>query len=377
MRYTDVTVTGDGQHTVVATATDRAGNTSAAASLGVRIDRVAPVSTGTLDEAERTVRLAATDATSGLARIEYAIGAGGAWTPYRTPVQALGSQRQQVFFRATDRAGNVETSRSVVIPADITGPVSGNVAALGTATASYTAGWNAVGALNDGLDPNNPSQAQIWGTWSGTRPAAQWAQYTWPRPIRLTGAEIKFWRDQPQGTGEGVAEPQTWVLQYWDGAAWRNVENPSAYGTSSTAFNTVTFAPVTTDRLRATLSASGNGTTFSAVAATEWRVFADDPGVGPRVPVTVAAETSCLGRAGLVGVSVTNDHDGPADLRIETAYGVRTFRDVAPGGVVEQTLATRTAEVPAGAVTVEATGIVDGAEVTSREYGEYTAATCG
>ncbi len=378
VRYTDVTVTGDGQHTVVATATDRAGNESDDASLAVRIDRVAPASTGTVDGARRSVTISATDATSGLARIEYAIDTGGVWTPYEgRPVKAPDTQRHQVFFRATDVAGNVETTRSAVLPADISGPLTGNVAPLGTAAASYTAGWNAVGALNDGLDPANPSQAQLWGTWSGTRPASQWAQYTWARPIRLTSAEIKFWRDQPKGTGDGVAEPDAWVLQYWDGAAWVDVAEPSGYGTSTTAFNTVTFAPVTTDRLRATLAANGNGTTFSAVAATEWRVFADDPGVGPVVPVTVQAETRCLGRTGFIAVRVTNDHDAPIDVRIETPYGIRSFRDVEPGRVVSQSLAARTAQIPAGEVTVEATGTVEGEQVTSEVVAAYQGTTCG
>lgn len=376
VRSTDVTVSGDGEHTVVARATDRAGNTSDDASIGVRIDRVAPVSTATVDEAHRTVTVSSSDATSGLARVEYAIGAGGPWRTYDGPIQAPDALRHQVFFRATDAAGNVETARSAVIPADISGPLTGNIAPLGTAAASYTAGWNSVGALNDGLDPVNPSQAQIWGTWSGTRPATQWIQYTWSRPIRLTGAEIKFWRDQPQGTGEGVAEPRSWVLQYWDGDGWADVENPSGYGTSSTTFNTVTFTPVTTDRLRATIAASGNGTAYSAVAATEWRVFADDPGAGPRVPVTTEAETRCLGRTGFVSVRVSNDHDGPIDVRIETGYGIRRFRDVAPGRVVHQSLAARTSDVPAGAVTVEATGTVDGDEVTSEVVAEYDAVSC-
>ncbi|WP_116948090.1 family 43 glycosylhydrolase [Jiangella endophytica] len=377
VRYTDITVTGDGEHTVVARVTDRAGNTSQDARLAVRIDRAAPVSTGTVDEAARTVTVTAADATSGVAEVEYAIGAGGEWRPYDGPVAAPDTQRHQVFFRATDAAGNVETAKSAVIAADISGPLTGNVAPLGTATASYTAGWNAVTALNDGLDPAGPSQAQIWGTWSGTRPAGQWIQYTWSRPIRLTGAEIKFWRDQPKGTGDGVAEPDAWVLQYWDGAAWRDVADPSGYGTSSTAFNTVTFAPVTTDRLRATIAANGNGTTFSAVAATEWRVFADDPGVRPAVPVTVEAEPRCLGRTGFVAVRVTNDHDGPVDVRVETAYGTRTFRDVAPGQAAYQSFAARTAQVPAGEVTVRTTGTVDGEEVTSEAVAAYQAATCG
>ncbi|MFD0525906.1 OmpL47-type beta-barrel domain-containing protein [Paractinoplanes durhamensis] len=225
VRYADVTVTGDGQHTVTATATDRAGNRSAAASLPVKIDAAVPVSTGTV--ADRAVTVTATDATSGVARIEYAIDT-GAWAAYAGPIAAPDASKHTVSFRATDNAGNLETARTATIPADLSAPLSGNVGPIAVPTASYTAGWNSVGALNDNADVANPGQAQIWGTWSGTRPATQWIQYDWARPIRFTGAELKFWRDSAKGTGDGVAEPDGWKLQYWDGAAWQDVLSPRA-----------------------------------------------------------------------------------------------------------------------------------------------------
>ncbi|MEV0154289.1 family 43 glycosylhydrolase [Micromonospora sp. NPDC050686] len=279
VRYVDVTVSGDGQHTVTATATDRAGNPSTPASLTVRIDATAPVSTASVDGDTRAVTVSASDATSGAAGIEYSVDT-GAWTTYRGPIAAPDAGKHTVSFRAIDRAGNVETAKTVTVPADLSGPLTGNIGPVGTPTASYTAGWNSVTALNDNTDPANPSQAQIWGTWSGDRPATQWVQYDWSRPVRLAGTELKFWRDSNRGTGDGVAQPDGWVLQYWDeaGAGWRDVTGPSAYGTSTTAFNNVTFDPVTTRRVRATIRANGNGTTYSAVAITEWRVFADDPG---------------------------------------------------------------------------------------------------
>ena len=74
----------------------------------------------------------------------------------------------------------------------------------------------------------------------------------------------------------------------------------SGYGTSTTAFNTVTFDPVTTPRVRATIQANGNGDTYSAVAITEWRVFADDPGTQPaEVPVTVTVAAAVPRRQGV------------------------------------------------------------------------------
>ncbi|WP_341483391.1 OmpL47-type beta-barrel domain-containing protein [Micromonospora cathayae] len=366
VRSVDVTVTGDGRHTVTATATDRAGNVSAPADLAVRVDATAPVSAATVSATTRAVTVTASDATSGVARIEYAVGT-GAWTTYTGPVPAPDANRHTVSFRALDAAGNVETARTVTVPADLSGPLTGNIGPIGTPTASYTAGWNSVGALNDNADPASPSQAQLWGTWSGTRPATQWIQYDWARPVRITGTELKFWRDANQGTGEGVAAPDGWVLQYWDetGAVWRDVTGASGYGTSTTAFNTVTFDPVSTPRVRATIRANGNGTSYSAVAVTEWRVHADDPGVQAQLPVTVTVQTRCLAGRAYVAVQARNDHDTPVDLTLTTGYGERTFAKVAPGANAYQSFATRTASVPAGQVTVRATGTLAGTDVTS------------
>jgi hypothetical protein len=377
VRYADVDVAGDGQHTVTATATDRAGNESAPATLAVRIDATAPASAATVSPG-RAVRVTASDATSGVAGIEYALGT-GAWTAYTGAVAAPDTGRHTVSFRAVDVAGNLETARTVTIPADISGPLTGNIAPIGTPTASYTAGWNSVTALNDGADPTNPSQAQLWGTWSGNRPASQWIQYDWARPVRITGTELKFWRDAEQGSGDGVAEPDGWVLQYWDeaGAAWRDVTGASAYGTSTTAFNDVTFDPVTTPRVRATIQANGNGTTFSAVAVTEWRVFADDPGTQPaKVPVTVTVQPRCLAGNAYVAVQARNDHDAPAAIVLRTPYGERSFPSVAPDANAYQSFATRAGSVAAGSVTVRATGSVDGEEVTTVYTVEHPGVAC-
>ncbi|MFJ4231684.1 OmpL47-type beta-barrel domain-containing protein [Cellulosimicrobium cellulans] len=325
--------------------------------------------------------VAATDATSGVARVEYAIGT-GSWRTYDGPVAAPDTSQHRVSFRAVDAAGNAETPKVVTIPADISGPLTGNVAPIATVSASYTAGWNSVGALHDDADPANPSQAQIWGTWSGTRPATQWVRYDWSRPVRLTGAELKFWRDSEPGTGDGVVRPDSWVLEYWDDAAqsWAPVANASGYGTSTTAFNTVTFDPVITSRLRATFSANGNGSTYSAVAVTEWRAFADDPGTGgpePELPVTVTAQARCLAGKAYVAVVATHGHDAPVDLVLETPNGSRSFPAVAPGKSAYQSFAVRAAAVEAGTVVVRATSTVDGVEVTTETEAEHAALGCG
>ncbi|GAA1647382.1 family 43 glycosylhydrolase [Actinoplanes couchii] len=365
VRSADIPVTGEGRHTVVVTAADRAGNISDISDLSIQVDTVAPTSTASVTD--RKVTVTGADATSGLARSEYAIG-GGDWTAYTGPVGAPDAGRHVVSYRAVDNAGNTSAAGSVVIPADLSAPLTGNVGPIGAATASYTAGWNSVTALNDDSDPVSPGQAQIWGTWSGTRPATQWIQYDWSRPIRLTSAEIRFWRDSAAGTGDGVAEPDSWKLQSWDGTAWQDVTGASAYGTSSTAFNRVTFDPVVTSRLRAVLSANGNGTTFSAVAVTEWRVIADEQATQPALPVTVTAQSRCVGGRAYVAVQAHNGHTAALDIELTTPYGKKAVTGVAPGANAYQSFTSRLDSLPAGSASATAGTTV----VTA----SYPAVTC-
>ncbi|WKX17423.1 MULTISPECIES: family 16 glycoside hydrolase [unclassified Streptomyces] len=61
-----------------------------------------------------TVTLAATDeGGSGIERIEYAIGADGAWQPYTTPVVVDQVGEHTVRYRAFDKAGNAAEEKSV------------------------------------------------------------------------------------------------------------------------------------------------------------------------------------------------------------------------------------------------------------------------
>ncbi|MGC2999030.1 OmpL47-type beta-barrel domain-containing protein [Streptomyces sp. G35A] len=59
------------------------------------------------------VAIEATDEGSGVDRIEYAIGAGGAWQPYTAPVVVDQVGTHTVRYRALDKAGNVSAEKSV------------------------------------------------------------------------------------------------------------------------------------------------------------------------------------------------------------------------------------------------------------------------
>jgi hypothetical protein len=79
--------------------------------------------------------------------------------------------------------------------------------------------------------------------------------------------------------GGGVRLPASWKIQYWNGSAFVDVTNPAAYQASDDTFNTVTFDPVTTTRLRAVLE-SGQG----SVGVIQWAV--------PSVPAGGSAPAS-------------------------------------------------------------------------------------
>jgi len=107
---------GDGEHTVEARATDKAGNLSlvtTAETIGIQVDTTPPtlVTTlsGTLGKnnwyvSDLTVSASVSDVTSGVALTEYSLDH-GAWTP-GTSVTASADGAHSVEYRVTDQAGN-------------------------------------------------------------------------------------------------------------------------------------------------------------------------------------------------------------------------------------------------------------------------------
>jgi hypothetical protein len=107
----------DGVRTVEARATDEAGNVGTG-SRELRVDTVAPVTVATLREVGSSVEitLAATDAGSGVDKVQWE-GPGTFWGTYTEPfTRALTDEEQVIEFAATDAAGNVEARGQVVLP---------------------------------------------------------------------------------------------------------------------------------------------------------------------------------------------------------------------------------------------------------------------
>jgi len=132
-----VPVSGDGSHVVRGRATDTTGNSSATTSLAVKIDATDPLSRASYDSA-RAVDVRAADATSGVARIEVMVG-DGTWSTYNGPF-VVGEDGATIRYRAVDRAGNVEVTNELVVPAVWANLLaSSTVAVAESATVKYGA----------------------------------------------------------------------------------------------------------------------------------------------------------------------------------------------------------------------------------------------
>ncbi|HET6479162.1 MAG TPA: chitobiase/beta-hexosaminidase C-terminal domain-containing protein, partial [Actinoplanes sp.] len=164
-----VAVTAVGQHTLRYRATDKSGNVSAVGSLAFGVvapepdeDTTPPVAAaqiaGDRDGAGNyigtaTATLTASDADSGVARIEYSLD-GAAFTAYTAPIVVGEAGTHVLHYRATDNAGNTSAEQmahfTVVEPqepdttpptvtVEITGEENENGAYVGGATITVTA----------------------------------------------------------------------------------------------------------------------------------------------------------------------------------------------------------------------------------------------
>ncbi|MEV6302175.1 Ig-like domain-containing protein [Actinoplanes sp. NPDC051861] len=355
-----ITITEEGEATVRARATDDAGNVSEITEIKVGIDRTAPTARATFNSQTRELTITGTDALSGIAAVQYRL-PGGDWTTANGAVP-IGSAATTVEYRSQDRAGNTSAVGTETVEA---GQAPVNVARTGTASASYTPGWVTADNLVDGVTPTGPvgPNTDVWNTWPQV--GEQWIQLDWAAPVTVDRTRIWFVQDIDD-SGAGVAPPSAWKLQYWDGTAFSDVANASAYGNSATAWNTVTFDRVTTTRLRAVLTASGTEEGRGAPGVQEWEVY-DVP--APAVPVEVQAKSQCTAGKAYVAVTAKNTGQLPLDIELITPYGSRTVTAVQPGKSAYQSFNSRATSIAAGAATVK----VNGKSITA----PYAAVSCG
>lgn len=148
----------------------------------------------------------------------------------------------------------------------------GNLAPQANVTCSHTSPWESCQAVNSGQHPTSsnisgPNQGTRWGTWPQS--GEHWVQLNWPDPVTVSTSHIYFFQDTADGSNDGVKRPASWHLQYWDGAAWVDVDDPSGHPTALEQYNATTFTPVSTTGLRANVTTRSDA---DGVGVLQWRV---------------------------------------------------------------------------------------------------------
>lgn len=116
-------------------------------------------------------------------------------------------------------------------------------------SASHCNPGDTVNALNDGVEPKSSDDDTIPRmTWWDHRGTAEWVQYDFPTPRRVSGVDVYWWDERR--VGRQCRVPQSWTVLYRDHGQWKPIPGAPDSGTQLDTFNRVTFPPVQTDGLR-------------------------------------------------------------------------------------------------------------------------------
>lgn len=154
---------------------------------------------------------------------------------------------------------------NVKITATSSQPSDTNVALQAVPSTSFCSSWETIAALNDGYDPANSNDKSYgaYGNWDNPG-TTQWVQYDFSQNYTLSKCEV-YWFDDD----EGIDLPASCSFQYWNGSAWVNVGSPSGLGVAGNQYNTTTFTPVSTNKIRLNITAKQSYST----GILEWKVW--------------------------------------------------------------------------------------------------------
>ena len=103
-------------------------------------------------------------------------------------------------------------------------------------------------------------------TWWDHKGTAEWVQYEFAKPARVSSVEV-YWFDD-EGVGS-CRVPQSCTLTWFDGAQWQPVTHLSGIDVAKDRFNRATFDAVTASSLRLEVQLQPN---YSG-GILEWRVL--------------------------------------------------------------------------------------------------------
>ncbi|TQJ30725.1 beta-L-arabinofuranosidase domain-containing protein [Microbacterium sp. SLBN-146] len=98
--------------------------------------------------------------------------------------------------------------------------------------------------------------------------------------------------------------------------------------------------------------------------------------VAAALDVETTVSKRCIAGKLILTVHVTNVNDVPVRVALGSAFGDKTWAQLAPGKSAAQAFTTRQASIAAGSMTIDLSGSIGGEEVTSSHTVEYSAMSC-
>jgi len=153
-----------------------------------------------------------------------------------------------------------------------------NLAKVALTSASAMSSETRLSALNDGQTPANSKDTSsgMYGNFPYTD--TQWVQYDWHEPITTDRISVYWWVG-----GWHMDLPKSARLLYWDGHDFVPVKAKSELGIVKDSFNSLSFEPITTHKLR--LETKSQGDLSNGIL--EWQVYNYGP-VPNLTPVVIA-----------------------------------------------------------------------------------------
>ena len=158
-----------------------------------------------------------------------------------------------------------------------------NIARVAVPSSLEVTSWNDIATLNDGFEPES-SFDRHHGCYALGEPGTEgngpsWVQYDWSRRVTINKVEVYWAVDRPRpGALPGsslprMVVPASYRILYWNGSDFAPVEKPQGLAIAADTFNTTTFEPVTTDKVRIEVIRQKG----EPVGILEWRVYNHGP----------------------------------------------------------------------------------------------------
>ncbi len=179
-------------------------------------------------------------------------------------------------------------------------------------------------SLNSGFVPANSTDSSHDALRFWEPAGLQWVEYAWAKPVTLSSVDV-YWHI----AGTWFYAPKRWRVLAWNGTAFEPVANVNGLGIAKDQFNTTTFKPVKTTRLRLEIEPDGN----KNFALLQWKANGVASGLPPVVDagldrtLIAGSETYLLGKVRALGerpALLWRKTSGPGEVAIADADAVQT-----------------------------------------------------